>query len=315
MAARRAPLALALIGAGRWGSNIRRTLQGLPDCHLKYLVTRTWRPLLSVPELDGVLVATPASTHAEIALPFIERGIPTFIEKPLTVTIRDALRIEQAARRGRTRVFVGHVQLYNPAYQAAKKLMPRLGRIQYLLGEGANNGPFRQDVSALWDWAPHDLALALDLLHKRPLAVQARASSILRPRTQLYDVATLHVQFSDNVSLFGVYSWLFPEKRKRLTIVGTKSTIVFDDTAKQKVTFYEHLGPARKHGAVVRREPRVTHPSYGATPSLTAELSAFLTMIRTRSAPRSPLSQGIQTVEILTAADRSIRSGGCTVPL
>lgn len=308
-------LTLALIGAGRWGSNIRRTLNNLPGCRLKYVLTRAWRELLAAHDLDGVLVATPASTHAEIALPFIKRGIPTFIEKPLTVTLPDALRIERAARRAKSLVFVGHVHLYNPAYEAVRKLLPRLGDIRFLMSEGMNNGPFRTDMSALWDWAPHDLALALDLLHEQPISVAASAATVLRPRTNLHDIATLHVRFMGDVSLFGMYSWLAPEKRKCLTIVGTRSTIVFDDTAKHKVSFYEHLGPAVHRGTVVRQEPHVTHPSYGATPSLTAELSAFLTMIRTKKPPRSPLSQGIQTVEILAAADRSIRAGGREVPL
>lgn len=311
----RRALTLALIGAGRWGSNIRRTLADIPGCTLKYIETRNWRRLLRLPDLDGILVATPASTHAEIALPFIERGIPTFIEKPLTGTLPDAYRLKRAARRGKSLVFVGHVHLYNPAYEAVRKLLPRLGGIRFLVSEGMNNGPFRTDMSALWDWAPHDLALALDLLHEQPVSVVASAAAVLRPRTNLYDVATLHVRFTGDVSLFGMYSWLAPEKRKRLTIVGARSTIAFDDAARHKVSFYEHLGPAVHRGTVVRQEPHVTRPSYGATPSLTAELSAFLTMIRTKRPPQSPLSQGIQTVEILAAADRSISAGGRTVPL
>lgn len=310
----RRALTLALIGAGRWGSNIRRTLADIPGCTLKYIETHNWRRLLRLPDLDGILVATPASTHAEIALPFIRRGIPTFIEKPLTTTLEDALQLARAARRAKSLVFVGHVHLYNPAYEAVRKLLPRLGGIRFLVSEGMNNGPFRTDMSALWDWAPHDLALAFDLLQKRPIAVQASAASVLRPRTRLHDVAMLTVRFKGGASLFGMYSWLAPEKRKCLTIVGTKSTVVFDDAAKHKVSFYEHLGPAAHRGTVVRQEPHVTHPSYGATPSLTAEMSAFLTMIRTKRPPRSPLSQGIQIVEILAAADRSIRAGGREVP-
>lgn len=308
-AARRAPLTLALIGAGRWGSNIRRTLESLPDCRLKTVVTRTWRELLGTPHLDGVLVATPASTHTEIALPFIERGIPTFIEKPLTTTLKDALRLARAAQRGKTPVFVGHIHLYNPAYAAVKKLLPRIGDIRFLVGEGTNNGPFRTDVSALWDWAPHDLALALDLLQKPPISVTASAAAALRPRTKLHDVATLQVRFAGGASLFGMYSWLFPEKRKRLTIVGTKSTAVFDDAAGKKVTFYERLGPVRQREMIMRREPRVTHPPYPATPPLTAELSAFLAMVRTGRQPASPLAQGIAVVRILDAAERSLRGG------
>lgn len=301
---------LALIGAGRWGANIRRTLEGLPRCRLKYVETRDWRPLLRAPHLDGVLIATPGSTHAQIALPFLERGIATFIEKPLTTSLSDARALQRAAARSGALVFVGHVHLYNPAYAATKRAARRAGRLRFIFGEGMNNGPYRMDMSCLWDWAPHDLALALDLLRTKPVAVQAQAASLLRPRRTLHDVGSVRVRFANGTEFCGVYSWLAPTKRKRLTIVGKIDTIVFDDTAEQKVAVYRGLGPRVRGRAVTRQEPAVEYPPYGSTPALTAELRAFLTCIRTGRLPRSDLDQGLATVRILDAAERSITSGG-----
>lgn len=301
---------LALIGAGRWGTNIRRTIERLPAARLVAVRTREWRDLLRRDDLDGVLIATPASTHAHIALPFIERGISTFIEKPLTVNLPDALRLQRVAARRRALVFVGHVHLYNPAYQTLKSLLPHLGRIRWVLGEGMNNGPFRDDISCLWDWAPHDLAMALDLFGETPTAVRASGTTLLRPKTRLHDVATLELRFPQGKRFLGVYSWLAPEKRKKLTVVGARDTIVFDDAAEHKVSLYERMGPTVRRGAVTRQEPRATHPPYADTPSLTAELSAFLAMIRTKRPPPSPLAQGLQTIEILDAAERSMAAGG-----
>lgn len=307
---RSTPLTLALIGTGRWGTNIRRTLADLPGCQLKYAETRGWRQLLGAPDLNGVLIATPGSTHAKIARPFIERGIATFIEKPLTTSLRDARALQRAAARSGALVVVGHVHLYNPAYTAAKHAARRAGRIRFIMGEGMNNGPYRVDMSCLWDWAPHDLAMALHLLGTRPLAVQAQASALLRPRTRLYDMGSLHVRFAGGTEFFGVYSWLAPTKRKRFTIVGTTSAVVFDDTAERKVTVHRGLGPRVRGRVVTRLEPAVWYPPYGSTPALTAELRAFLTCIRTGRPPRSDLDQGLATVRILDAAERSIASGG-----
>ena len=303
---------LALIGAGRWGTNILRTLEGIGGAAVT--VTREGDSLdPHAPHLRGirgVLIATPASTHATIARPFIERGIPTFVEKPLTTSLRDARALERAARRSGAQVFVGHVHLYNPAFVTAKKHALRAGRIRLLVAEGMNNGPYRDDISALWDWAPHHLAMALDLIGHPPVAVQAWGVATLRARTPLHDFATLRLRFPRGEAFVGITSWLSPEKRMRLTIVGTKDTVVFDDTAAQKVTVYRGLGPTVRRSRVTRQEPTVSHPPYSDAPPLRRELEAFLGCIRTGRKPLSSLSQGVATVRILDAAERSIARGG-----
>lgn len=319
-------ITLALIGFGRWGQNIFRTLEGIPRCMVKYVAderrtstrglpkgtthTSDWHTLLRRSDLDGVLIATPASTHAAIARPFIARGIPTFIEKPLTTSLRDALALERLATRTGAPVMVGHVHLYHPAYQVVRRYARRAGRTRFILAEGMNQGPLRHDVSCLWDWAPHDLALALDLLPSPPVAVRAWGEALLRPRTPLYDVAFLEVRFRNGVRLFGTYSWLAPAKRKRLTIVGARDTIVFDDTAEQKVTRYAGRGPAARAGRAFLRDEVVSHPPYAPTPPLRAELAAFLRMVRTRRPPVTNLQQGVEVVRLLDVADRSIARGG-----
>lgn len=306
-------LTLALIGAGRWGTNIRRTLEQLPVCRLKYVETREWKRLLRVPDLDGALIATPGSTHAEIALPFIQRGISTFIEKPLATSLRDALRLQAAAKTSGALVFVGHVHLYNPAYQKAKELAHHTGRIRFLYAEGMNNGPYRDDMSALWDWAPHDLAMALDLIGKPPRAVQANGFNVLRPRTKLYDIATLHVEFRSGVQFLGTYSWMAPEKRKRLVIHGARHTVIYDDVADRKVVLLKNLGPAVRGRTVQRHEPIIEYPSYRSASPLTEELRAFVQRIRTGKRPLSDLAQGVEVVRILDAAERSIARDGIPV--
>lgn len=306
-------ITLGLIGAGRWGSNIRRTLAGLHGCQLKYVETRGWRKLLGARDLDGVLIATPALTHALVAEPFIQRRIPTFIEKPMTTSLRDALRLQRLQERSKSLVFVGHVHLYNPAYEKAKSLARTAGRIRYLLAEGMSNGPYRDDISALWDWAPHDLALAMDLLGTEPREVQAAAASFLRPHTRLYDFGTLHLRFPNNVHFFGTKSRLSPEKRKRLTIVCEKDTIVFDDTAERKVTLFRSVGPVVHGRTISRQEPTISHPPYGSAPSLTHELKAFISCIRTGRKPLSGIVQGVATVRILDAAERSLKKKGALV--
>lgn len=303
---------LALIGAGRWGTNILRTLGGLRGVVVDVLGPRDDKNPASprLRGIQGVLIATPAATHAAIARPFIERGIPTFVEKPFTTSLHDARLLERVARKSRAIVFVGHVHLYNPAYVTARAHAQRAGRIRLLVAEGMNNGPYRDDSSALWDWGPHHLAMALDLLGKPPVAVQAWGVSTLRPKTPLHDLVVLRMRFPRGAAFVGTTSWLAPEKRMRLTIVGARNTVVFDDAAEKKVTVYQGLGPTVRRGRVTRREPTVSRPQYSDVPPLRRELEAFLQCLRTGKKPPTDAAQGVTTVRILDAAERSIARGG-----
>src|SRR5687768_16857555 len=136
---------LALIGVGRWGKNILRTLEAMKGVEVTAFDTTTSpspSPHLrrgkrfspsgegELEGVDGVLIATPGSTHAKIALPFIKQGLPVFIEKPMTTSLVDARRIEKAAKKSGSRVFVGHVHLYNPAYLKLKKMVPKIGDVK-----------------------------------------------------------------------------------------------------------------------------------------------------------------------------------------
>jgi UDP-N-acetylglucosamine 3-dehydrogenase len=327
---------LALLGLGRWGSNILKTLQTFSDCQVKYVVDLSppqaspayagargrlrggenyelisdSRDLLSKPDLSAVLIATPGATHFSLALPFINQGLPVFIEKPLTTSLKDAQLLAQAANQSGSQVFVGHLHLYNPAYLKAKELAAHAGPLRSLSFEGMNNGPYRADMSALWDWAPHDIALALDLLGQLPASVQAWGVELLRPGTGLPDQVLLRLNFSGDLPVFIHVSWLAPEKRKKLTIIGARDSIIFDDTASKKITLFKHLGPEVDSQKVIRREPEVSYPAYDQTSPLTAELKAFINMVKTKQAPLTNLTHGLQVMQILHAAEQSLQLDG-----
>jgi predicted dehydrogenase len=138
-------LRLGLVRRGRWGQAIERTLCSFPDVSLTVIARGD-----PVPGLDGVVIATPSATHAEVALPYIAAGIPTFIEKRMATAVADAERLRDAAEQSGAIVFVGHIFLHHPAFLAALDLLPKLGRLRYLACEGVNDRP-RRDSSVLWD--------------------------------------------------------------------------------------------------------------------------------------------------------------------
>ncbi len=302
-------LRIALIGRGRWGKNIEKTLRALPQCTLAYVEERDYRALIPKNDVDVVIVATPGSTHARVALPFIKKGLPVFIEKPLTTNLRDAWKLTKAAEKSRSLIFVGHLHYYNPAYVKTKKLTQKIGKIRFMVAEGSNNGPYRNDMSSLWDWAPHDIYMMTDLLREKPKSIQAWGTSSLRPKTALYDIGYIKLNFKNGVAGFIFNSWLFPEKRKKLTIVGEKSSIVFDDTAPQKVTLYENMGPKVTKNSVTQKEPKMSYPKYDTASPLTVELQAFLNTVRNGIKPKTDIQEGLAVIQILDAVEKSIKSG------
>lgn len=297
-------LKLALIGRGRWGKNIERTLLTFPEIELSVLGRGESAP----DNLDGVLVATPGSTHKEVALPFIEKGIPTFVEKPFTTSSLDARALQAAAEKSGAPVFVGHIHLYNPPFLKLKELLSQLGPIRYLFSEGMNNGPYRDDMSVMWDWLPHDLSMAMELLQDLPIEVEASAVNVLRPSVpHLYDVASVTVTFKGGVKLFSQVSWLSPTKRKRLVIVGEQSTLVFDDTAEKKLTIYEHMGPRIEGKSVAPQEVTMNYPEYDKTSSLACELRAFVEVVKLKS-PQD-LSLAVAIVKAIERAHEAVGKG------
>ena len=297
------PVRLAQIGLGAWGKNIEKTLRALPACELAYTATEDWRELLDKKDIDGVVIATPPATHAEIAIAFLQRGVPVFIEKPMTGSLADALAVEAAARASGAPVMVGHLHLYSPAYRKTKEFARDIGNIQLIVSRGHNKGPYRSDYSAMWDWAPHDLSMILDIVGGQPTAVSAWAVSPTRPGSTLWDFAQIKLEFAGGINGFITSSWLMPTKCKQLTIVGEKKSVVYEDTLPdKKVSLYENKD--------------VSYPEYGNEMSLTEELSAFVRMVRDKEKPLSGLlEEGLAVIRILDAAERSIAAGGATVTL
>jgi predicted dehydrogenase len=216
---------LGLIGAGPWGQNYIKTIEGLPEVELTGVARRTgqnWREMLTSSKIDGVIVATPPSTHAEMVEGAIRAGIPCMVEKPLTTDLEEALRLQNMV--GDALVLVDHTQLFNPGYLALKHDALRFGQVRSIVSEAGNWGPFRPDYNALWDYAPHDLSMCLDLLGTLPTKVK------------LQDEYVLTLEFPSDVRATIKVSNRLREKVRRLSIECASGKLVFDDLAQKKST-------------------------------------------------------------------------------
>ena len=280
---------MALIGTGKWGSNILHTLEGMRDVSVVTFDKKKKAGIKDIEGLDAVLVATPGSTHLEVALPFVKEGIPTYIEKPMTISLRDARVLEKAAKAP---VFVGHIHLYNEAFLKTKELVKGAGKIRTVHFEGMNNGPIRDDMSVLWDWGPHGVSMIVDLLGKEPTHVQGWGY-----KTKLYDEVSLRMLFANNVEATCSVSWISPEKRMKLVVIGSKYSVVMDDTADKKITVY--------------KEGNVFYPRYSKKSPLENEIKAFINIVKNKEkSHKTDINNGLAVVNILSAVERSMKFDG-----
>ena len=280
-------LRLALIGHGAWGQKIARTLQSFENIDVRVIAKEE-----DAGETDGVVVATPSATHAAVALPYIERGVPTFIEKPLATSVADAERIAAAARASKSLVFVGHLYVHHPGFVAFYSALPRIGRIKSIVCEGMNGSP-RSDSSVLWDWLPHHLSMAHVIMERAPTSVAAQRTD--KQNGELPAAATVVYQF-DTVPLQCTVSWTAREKHMNMVVSGEAGTLVFDDTLEEKVSI-------TLAGGVRQVIPAIMEPP------LPRELRAFVDAVKVRAAHDESLDLGVAIVREIAAGEESIRRG------
>lgn len=318
---------LALIGLGQWGKNYLSAIKAFSDCRVKYICSTTldgftqsnngyitttnFRELFKYKDMDGVIIATSGSTHFQIAKEFLARGFNLLIEKPLTTDYKTALRLKNLKDKTPAKVLVGYIYLFDPAYLQAKKLLKQIGSLQYVSYEAINNGPFRSDMSVLWDLGSHAISLLLDLYEQVPIKIQAWAQDCLRTKTELYDVVYLKMEFPDSCPAFVKISWLSPIKRRELTVVGTESTLIYNDLQTDRLILFEGMGPQLKGQDVIKKVPKIKYPLYDHKLPLEIELGEFIQAIsKNQTIRKSDLDFGVKVTQLLDIAEKSIRRNG-----
>jgi predicted dehydrogenase len=284
------------------------------------LVTEDIADLLGK-RVDAVIVASPAATHASLALRCIEAGKPCLIEKPFALRLRDAEAVAEAAERGKVPVLAGHLLVHHPVVEQLQALVQGgvLGQVYYLYGLRVNLGQVRADENALWSFGPHDVAVALFLLGAMPQRVAAQGRCYLQPDVE--DVVFVTMDFASGTLAHVQLSWLDPHKVRKLTIVGSKQMAVFDDMEpREKLRLYDK-GVDRppeyaSYGeSLTIREGDIFIPKIPTIEPLAAELGHFVRVARGAETPRASAADGVRVVHVLEAASRSIAAGGTPVSL
>jgi len=299
---------LALIGVGQWGKNFITTIDTIPNSRLKYICavssetlnslsgkyikTNDYKDLYKYSDIDGIIIATPGSTHFKIASEFIKRDFNVLIEKPLSTNYKDALNLQKIFNEKKIKVLIGHTLLYNPAFAEFQNLSKKIGKIRYIKFDMGNFGPFRSDMSVLWDWGPHAISACLAILNKEPIKLRAWG---------LNDTVLINLSYEAGLEVFVEVSWIFPLKKRKIIIVGENDSIIFDDMKDNKLTYFKNPGGEKS---------LISYPSYPKGTPLTIEVTDFINSIEKNSKPLSDTRLGVKVAHLLSLAELSIEKGG-----
>jgi predicted dehydrogenase len=333
---------VAVVGLGHWGPNLARNIAALPDAHLHTLCDSAPERLEHVGrqypgakrqadldavlkdfEVDAVIVATPVHTHFELASAALRAGKHVLVEKPLAQTSAQCRELIALSEQQDLTLMVGHVFLYNAAVRWVREYIEsgELGQVYYVYSQRLNLGIIRQDVNALWNFAPHDLSILCHWLDAEPERVFARGYSYIQP--DIEDVVFMTLDFPGGVGANVHISWLDPNKVRRMTVVGSHKMVVYDDvSANARITVYDK-GVAKKPDArpslgryetfgefqLLLRAGDVLIPKIDFVEPLKKECMHFVECIRTKQRPLTDGYDGLRVVRVLEAAQQNITRG------
>ena len=336
---------IGVIGYGYWGPNLVRNFVESPKTKVSMVsdfktelllkaqtryptieVTTDCQDIFANPKIEAVAIATPVSTHFDLALAALKAGKHVLVEKPMTVTTDQALRLIDEAERRNLVLMVDHTFVYTGAVQKMRELVvnKELGDIYYYDSVRVNLGLFQHDVNVLWDLAVHDLSIMNYVLQQQPYAVSATGISHVSGEPE--NIAYLTLFFNNNLIAHINVNWLAPVKVRRTLIGGSEKMIVFDDLEpSEKLKVYDKgitLNSNSNNNAekvyqmlIGYRTGDMWAPQLEMNEALRTEAMHFIDCIEQSKRPITDGQAGLQIVKILEAATRSMKNQGQLVKL
>ncbi|MEK6279734.1 MAG: Gfo/Idh/MocA family oxidoreductase [Acidobacteriota bacterium] len=332
---------VGVIGYGYWGPNLVRNFMEAPGstviavCDLRperlvqlksrYPTIQTvsaCQPLFEDPSLDAIIIATPVSSHFELAMAALKADKHVLVEKPLASNSEQGAHlIDEAARRGKI-LMVDHTFVYTGAVRKIRELITdnALGDIYYYDAVRVNLGLFQHDVNVIWDLAIHDLSIMDYVLPTKATAVSATGISHIPGQPENVAYITL---FFDEPQIAHVHvNWLTPVKVRHTLIGGSEKMILYDDLEpSEKVKIYDK-------GITVSQSPEAVYemlvsyrsgdmwaPRLDSTEALQAEAQHFIDCIQNNKKPETDGVDGLRLVKIVEAAEKSLRARGQLVEI
>ncbi|MEX1232336.1 MAG: Gfo/Idh/MocA family oxidoreductase [Planctomycetaceae bacterium] len=329
---------VAVIGAGYWGPNLIRNFMMCPTTELAAVcdldTARLAKVLLQYPsveavasyddllkraDIDAVAIATPVRFHGSMGLAALEAGKHVLIEKPMAGSVREAEELVRLAEAKHLTLMVDHTFVYSPPVRKIKELIDsgEIGELFYVDSVRINLGLFQHDVNVVWDLAPHDLSILDYLVGRLPKSISAFGSCHTESSREIEDVAHLNLDFGRGFMASFHVNWLSPVKIRQFLIGGSKKGIVYNDLeVAEKVKVYDRgitvqpTDDTKRELLIGYRTGDVWSPHIEQQEPLQNMVRHFAECVENNAAPLTGGAAGLRVVQILEAAQRSIKAQG-----
>lgn len=334
-------LKIGVIGCGYWGPNLIRNFIEIPETEvigvadllpkqLDYVKrrypqiqvgTQDYHDLFEL-ELDAMVIATTPQFHFSIARDCLNNGLHILVEKPFTLNSNDANELIQLANSKDLILMVGHTFEFNPAVHALKGMIHsgELGDIYYVDAVRASLGLFQTELNVVWDLAPHDISILRYILDADPINICLQAGDCVQDGIE--DIAYATLNFPNDILAHIRMSWLDPAKTRRITVVGSQKMVIYDDVENlEKIRVYDKGVKAIRRTDTYGEFQFAYHygdvviPYIRSEEPLRLECLHFVECIQDGTAPRTDGYSGLRVVQIIEAAQESLRNEGRLVTI
>ena len=333
-------LTFGVVGFGYWGPNIVRCVNSIQEATVKAIcdlnpeslkqaqglyphirITSDDNEIITAQDIDVVAVVTPVSTHFKLAQKALENGKHIFVEKPFTITTREAEELIELAQKNNLKIMVDHTFLFTGAVQKIKELIDNdtLGNLYYFDSRRVSLGLFQHDTNVIWDLAPHDLSIIDYVVKNKPVALTAQGMDHMGNGYE--NIAFITIYFENKMIAHLNVNWLSPVKIRTTMISGEKKMLVWDDLhADEKIKVYdkgvavsdrENINELR----VDYRSGDIWSPHTAPTEALKTEMQYFVDCIKRDEQPFNDGESGLRIVKMLQAADESLKNNGKKINL
>ncbi len=326
---------------------VDRSQKKLPEVQQQFnldlssvVLAKDWSEVRELPAIQAVAIATPASTHYSLIKDALNQGYHVLAEKPLTLDPQECLELCRLAEQKQRQLMVDHTYLFHPAVQRGKEAIAALGKLRYGYAARTHLGPVRSDVDALWDLAIHDICIFNFWLGETPIQVQATGKIWLQPsadtansntpqeiatKNQLFpqglaDFVTVNLTYPSGFEAWIHLCWCNPDKQRRLCVVGSQGTLIFDEMSPNAPLMIQHgfLEQNNEIWQPVEQTSEVIAVPPGEPLRLVCDRFLELIVNPTQPSKNQPISSGwlgAELVQTITALSQSLNQGGMPIKI
>ena len=311
---------ICVIGGGYWGQNHINTLYKMGNLgavvDIDINISNKFPHIQNVNfynnvedsfavDYDGYVVATPAETHANIVDLLLENKKPTLVEKPLTTDLSSSEKLLKKSIEYETPVMVGHILLFHKAFLKLKQLLDSnfIGDLKYVYSNRLNFGKVRKFEDVFWSFAPHDISLMFFLIDSYPNDIKVVGSKICSDNLQ--DSVHCHLIYK-KISAHIYVNWAHPFKEHKFVIIGTKGSLVYDDTEKQ---IYHYDKYFKINNSIEKHNKGVTEIKFESSMPLTDELDYFISNLHQKIFDKSSIRHGVDVIKVLDKVEKEMKNG------